>query len=95
IFSAISVNSYEERSGTSNSTPAVTAVAALLYSYFPTLTARQVKDILLRSVYRPNLIVNRPGATTVKVPFSSLSVSGGILNAYNAVRMAMVVANKK
>jgi cell wall-associated protease len=33
-------------------------------------------------------MVNRPGSTS-KVEFSSLSVSGGIVNAYNAVKLAI------
>ena len=61
---------------------------------FPALSAAQVKDILLRSSFRPDIMVNRPGAT-VKVPFSSLSVSGGIVNAYNAIATAIEMAEQK
>ena len=76
------------------STPCVTGVAALLRSYFPNLTAEQVKDILLRSTFKPDIMVNRPGSK-VQTSFSSLSVSGGIVNAYNAVKMAIDMAAKK
>jgi cell wall-associated protease len=69
------------------SAPVVSGIAALLFSYFPTLSAAQVKDILLQSSFKPDIMVNRPGST-VKVAFSSLSVSGGIVNAYNAIAMA-------
>lgn len=70
------------------SAPVVSGVAALLFSYFPSLSARQVKEILLKSVFKPNQMVNRP-QTKIQVPFNSLSVSGGIVNAYNAVEMAI------
>ena len=39
-------------------------------------------------------MVNRPGSK-VQVPFSSLSVSGGIVNACNAVKMALAISGKK
>ncbi len=74
------------------STPIVSGVAALLFSYFPTLSAAQVKDIILRSSFRPDTKVNRPGTKT-EVPFQSLSASGGIVNAYNAVKMAIAITD--
>lgn len=76
------------------SAPVVSGIAALLFSYFPALSAAQVKDILLRSSFRPEIMVNRPGST-VKVPFSSLSVSGGVVNAYNAIAMAIEMTEQK
>ena len=89
VFSTVPGNGYDYKSGSSMSAPVVSGIAALLFAYFPTLSAVQVKDILLRSSFKPDVMVNRPGGSTVKVPFSSLSVSGGIVNAYNAVVMAI------
>ena len=88
IFSTVPNNGYDFKSGSSMSTPVVSGVAALLFSYFPSLSARQVKEILLNSVFKPNQMVNRP-QTKIQVRFNSLSVSGGIVNAYNAVEMAI------
>ena len=88
IFAPVPGNGYDFRSGSSNSTPIVTGVVALLLSYFPTLSTEQVKAIVLASSFRPDIVVNRPG-TKVPVPFASLSVTGGIVNAYNAVCMAI------
>ena len=88
IYTTASHDQYDSRSGSSMSTPVVTGVAALLLSYFPSLSANQVKDILLRSVFKPDQLVNKPGTKT-QVPFRSLSVSGGIVNAYNAVELAI------
>jgi len=93
IFSTVPGNGYDYKSGSSMSTPVVSGLAALLMSYFPSLTLGQLKNILLKSVYKPNVIVNRPDSK-VQVPFSSLSVSGGILNAENAVKMAIETTAK-
>jgi subtilisin family serine protease len=94
IFSTVPNNSYDFKSGSSMSTPCVAGVAALLLSYFPSLSPIQVKDILLKSTYKPNQLVNRP-KTKIQVPFDNLSVSGGILNAYEAIRYAITATSKR
>ncbi|MFB9842927.1 S8 family serine peptidase [Mucilaginibacter ginsenosidivorans] len=94
IFSTVPGNGYDYKSGSSMSTPTVTGVAALLLSYFPALSTEQVKKILLESSSKPATIVNRPDSKS-PVPFNSLSVTGGIVNAYTAVKMAMTLAGKK
>ncbi len=89
ILSTLPRNQYASLSGTSMASPMTAGVAALLRSYFPKLTAIQVKEILIKSSYRPNFIVRKPGRSIQKMPFSELSRAGGILNARNAVKMAM------
>jgi subtilisin family serine protease len=74
--------------------PVVTGIAALLLSYFPQLTAKQIKMILMESAYKPLQAVNRP-QTKISVPFSSLSASGGTVNAYRAVKMAIELTGKE
>jgi len=93
IYSTVPGSKYDFKSGSSMSTPVVSGVAALLMEYFPTLTAAQVKTILIKSVFRPKQLVNKP-QTKNEVPFESLSASGGIVNAYNAVKMAMEMRGK-
>lgn len=88
IESTIPRNNYAAFTGTSMAAPCVAGVAALLRSYFPNLTAVQVKDILMKSAYKPELTVVRPSSKQ-RVPFSALSVSGGIVNAAAAVKLAM------
>jgi len=92
IFSTTPNNSYKEQNGTSMASPAVTGVAALLMSYFPDLTAIQVKDILRESTRKfDNLNVLKPGSTTEKVSLKELSISGGLVNAYEAVKLAISI----
>ena len=94
IYSTVPGNSYDFKSGSSMAAPVVTGVAALLLSYFPSLTAAEVKQILLKSSFKPNQMVNKP-QTTLQVPFNSLSASGGIVNACNAVKMAQTLTKNK
>ncbi len=91
ILSTLPNNHYASLSGTSMAAPNTAGVAALLRSYFPKLTAVQVKDILLKSTYKPDIMVRKPGRSGEKVLFKSLSRSGGLLNAYEAVKMATVM----
>jgi len=70
--------------------PVVSGLAALLMSYYPKLTAADVKRIIMRSAvpYRDVMVV-RPGSNDgTTVPFGSLSSTGGIVNAYTALKMA-------
>ncbi len=77
-------------SGTSHSSAVVSGVAALIFSYYPNLTAAEVKEIIMESGLTIDIIVNKPSfdKKKEKVPFSSLSKSGKIVNAYNALIMA-------
>ncbi len=88
IYSSVP-KGYDKESGTSMASPVVAGLAALIMSYYPQLTAAEVKSIILESSAKyPNLKVIRPGDGGDKVPFSSLSVSGGIVNAYAALKLA-------
>ncbi|MEO8110521.1 MAG: S8 family peptidase [Ginsengibacter sp.] len=93
IFSTIPGSGYDYKSGSSMSTPVVAGVAALLLSYFPSLSVKQLKDILLKSSFKPDQMVNKP-QTKIQVSFRSLSISGGIVNAYSAIKMAIAVTKK-
>jgi cell wall-associated protease len=94
IYSTTPNNTYEDLQGTSMACPATTGVAAILMSYFPDLSATQVKDILRESTRKfDNLKVTKPG-TTEEVPFDELSSTGGLVNAEKAVKMAMTISGK-
>ena len=76
-------------SGTSMAAPVVSGLAALIMSYYPKLTAADVKRIIMASAvpYRDVMVV-QPGSDDRTVPFGSLSSTGGVVNAYTAIRMA-------
>ena len=95
IYSTIPKNEYKSIQGTSMAAPEVAGVASLIRSYYPELSASQVKHILMNSGIKVDLSVKLPGGDGKLVPFSDLSVSGRVLNAYNALKMAdsMVISN--
>ena len=90
---------YKKFSGTSMASPATAGVAALIRSYYPQLTANQVKQIIMNTGTQINFQVLKPGSQTDTnrygdlVDFSTLSVSGRIVNAYNALKMAEQVTS--
>ena len=93
ILSTVPGGGYERNSGTSMAAPMVSGVAALLMSYFPQLTAADVKRILIESAARyPDKMVARPGGKEGDmVRFGDLSATGGVVDAYAAVRAAMAI----
>jgi subtilisin family serine protease len=101
IYSTFPANEYKAISGTSMAAPSTAGVAALIRSYYPKLTASQVKHILMNSGLKINFEVIKPGSPSREnpdgemVPFSELSVSGRIVNAYNALIMADRIVNGK
>ncbi|MDY7396426.1 S8 family peptidase [Aureibaculum sp. 2210JD6-5] len=88
IYSTVPKNEYESIQGTSMAAPEVAGVAALIRSYYPDLTAGQVKKIIMDSGIEFKKQVIRPGSDSSKAMFVDLSISGKILNAYNALVMA-------
>jgi subtilisin family serine protease len=96
LYSSTPGNRDERLSGTSMAAPVVSGLAALIMDYYPNLTAADVRKIIMASVTKVGeQRVIRPGEGGVMVSFGSLSVTGGIVNAYNAIRMADDVSNGK
>lgn len=96
IYSTIPGDGYASFQGTSMASPAAAGVAAVLRSYFPSLTAEQTKEILMASGTKLADKVKVPGTKGEKVAgFGELSVSGNTVNMYEAVRMAMNTKGKK
>jgi subtilisin family serine protease len=100
IFSTIPGNGYKSNSGTSMAAPVVSGVAALLMSYYPELSVDQVRSILIRSTVKyENLKIKKPGGGAEEAPdemvkFSELSITGGLINAYEALKMAEAISLK-
>jgi cell wall-associated protease len=88
-------NKYGNLDGTSMAAPVVTGVAALIMEYFPSLSPEEVKYCIEKSAIMPLVKAKKPGTENEMVPLSDLSVSGGILNAYGAVKLASTIADPK
>jgi cell wall-associated protease len=91
IYSTAADNRYVSADGTSLACPVVTGVAALLKSYFPELTPEQLIQIITSSGVSISDDVTLPGDDKKMVKFSSLSSSGKIINAYQAVKLALTM----
>lgn len=87
IYSTLPYNKFGNYSGTSMATPVVAGVAALVLEYFPDLSAEQLKYVIDNSVEPITEKVKKPG-TDDMVSLSDLCISGGEVNAYNAVKLA-------
>ena len=94
IYATLPDNEYRNLQGTSMAAPVVAGVAAILRSYFPSLTAVQVKNILMASSTKLSNKVIVPGSKDTLKPFSELSVSGGVVNAAEAVKLAKITKGK-
>ena len=95
IYATTPNNEYKYEQGTSMAAPNVAGVAALIRSYFPNLSAKEVKNILMNSgtSIPENVVVG--GNPDNKRPFDSLSKSGKIVNAYSAFKLAEKMSAKK
>jgi subtilisin family serine protease len=93
IYSAMPENEYESQNGTSMSAPNVSGVAALIRSQYPSLSAAQVKQIIMDSglPIKAKVLVGK--SRDIK-NLTDISKSGKIVNAYNALIMASQIANQ-
>ena len=80
-------NVYGNLQGTSMACPLVAGIAALTLEYFPKLTARELKYIIEKSALQPDIKVRKPGTEEI-VNLVDICKTGGIVNAYEAVKLA-------
>ena len=88
VYSTVPENEYDTKGGTSMAAPAVAGVAALIRSYYPKLSAAQVKQIIMESGLAVKSKVIVGGDTNDIKPFADLSKSSKMVNAYNALILA-------
>lgn len=94
IYSTLPGSEYGDNQGTSMAAPMVSGVAAMVRSYFPDLSAVQVKEIIMNSATSfANTEVSQPGSGET-VPFSALSVTGGVVNIEKAFELAARTTGK-
>ena len=96
IYSTIPGSEYEPLSGTSMASPVTAGVAALVWSYYPELTVQELRKILVETSVKVDQEVNVPGSRGAKkMAFSEMSNTGGIVNAYNALKAAEALVKNK
>lgn len=89
LFSTLPGNNYITEGGTSLAAPIISGIAAVLKSLYPSLTAREIKNIILRSGDSYNIDITIPGRRDdPKVKFSHLTTSGRVANMFNAIILA-------
>ncbi len=97
IYSTLpGINVYGSMDGTSMAAPVVSGIAALILSYYPELSASQVKNIIERSAVKiDSTIVVKEGDDDHNIQLSDISVSGGIANAYEALLLAQTIKGER
>lgn len=94
VYSTTPENQYEAFDGTSMASPVVSGVAAFVWSYYPSLTASEVKQILMESAIPIKGRNRRPGKRK-KTRASKISKSGAEVNLYEALKLAEVKTTSK
>ncbi|MBB5439957.1 subtilisin family serine protease [Pedobacter sp. AK017] len=90
IKSTVPGSKYEEFDGTSMAAPVVSGLAALILSYYPELKPREVREIIMKSVVKVEQKVKHENSRgeSERISFKELCVSGGVVNAYEALKLA-------
>ena len=88
IWSTTPLDTYKYLQGTSMASPNVAGVAAMIRSYYPKLSAKQVKQVLMDSGLHTSTPVIVGGEESNIQPFDAISKSGNTANLYNALIMA-------
>ena len=95
IYSSIpGGNTYGFASGTSMACPVVAGIAALLLEYYPELSARQLKYVIEKSAVHLDEKVKLPG-TEDKVDLADISKTGGLVNAFEATKLASTLVGER
>ena len=99
IYSTIPTgDQYKMEQGTSMASPVVAGLAALIISYYPELSAKEVKQVIEKSAKSLDAMVFKPNEMDEKgeqMNFSELSASGGVINAVEAIKLADAMAAAK
>jgi subtilisin family serine protease len=98
IYSTIpGANNHGFLQGTSMAAPIVSHIAALIRSYYPKLSAVDVKKIIKQSVWKPNepdFSYDIPQKEETK-SLQEIASAGGIVNAEKALQIASILNSQK
>lgn len=95
IYNAVPQSEYQTLQGTSMACPMVAGVAAMLKSYFPSLTMKEIKDVMLSSAKSYKGKMQYLPGTEDEVDFATLSVTGSVINVKNAVKACIALEKSK
>jgi cell wall-associated protease len=98
IYSTIPGSKYASFSGTSMASPVTAGVAALVWSYYPELSMKELISCLMETTVKIDGYVHIPGSGGKKqIEFKDLCNTSGVVNVYNALKRAeeIVAAKKK
>lgn len=95
IYTTFPNSKYGYINGTSFACPITAGIAALIRTYYPELSASEVKNIIIKSAYKINYKVQQPGNTGKMVKYKTLCKSGGVVDAYKAMLLAEKKSKKK
>lgn len=87
-------NTYQNLQGTSMASPVVAGLAAFILEYYPNLSAQQVKMVIEKSSSRLTEKVRNP-ETGEMVALGELAKSGGLINAYEAIKLASTLKGER
>ena len=89
IYATVLDNAFGPLSGTSMASPVTAGVAASILAYYPNLTGKEVREIIIKSgvSYKKHKVV-MPGDEEKKIKFGKLSKTGKVVNLYEALKLA-------
>ncbi|MBU2018917.1 MAG: S8 family serine peptidase, partial [Bacteroidetes bacterium] len=96
IYNTVPQSSYQSLQGTSMAAPMVSGVAAMLKSYFPSMTMEEIKNVMLSTAksYKGKEVI-LPGTEAKKVDFATLCKTGGVIDVYAAVKACLALEKAK
>ena len=97
IYSSLPNQEFGFQNGTSMSAPIVSHIAGLIRAYFPKLSAKEVKEILLESCIKPT-IKDTPSPVSnnfINKPIAETCITGGIINAALSIQNAVNYTSRK
>tara|TARA_R110002072_G_C7976148_1_gene535472 strand:- start:8581 stop:10275 length:1695 start_codon:yes stop_codon:yes gene_type:complete len=95
IYNSVPQSDYQILQGTSMASPMVAGVAAMLKSYFPEFTMKEIKDVMLSSATSYKGVQQIHPETKKMTDFATLSVTGGVINVMNAVKALKALEKAK